>query len=107
MVKVQQQNGIDDCGAFACAIAYLLCQRKDPSQYNFNQKLMRAEFDKVYNEAAAPFFQSFNYNACAVDITNINLNWGFKCVDKQAQQMESGRNRRANNLITMQPVYTL
>jgi Ulp1 family protease len=44
MVKVQQQEGINDCGLFACAYISLLSNGLDPSQHTFDQRLLRLTF---------------------------------------------------------------
>ena len=44
MVKVQQQEGVNDCGLFACAYITLLASGLDPSQYTFDQGSLRFAF---------------------------------------------------------------
>ena len=44
-VQVQQQEGVDYCGLFACAYLELLSQARDPACYKFNQVSMRKIFD--------------------------------------------------------------
>ena len=44
MVKVQQLEGVNDCGLFACAYITLLASGLDPSQYTFDQGSLRFAF---------------------------------------------------------------
>ncbi len=46
MVKVQQQEGINDGGLFVCAFKETLTLGLDPSQYTFDQSLLRRKIPK-------------------------------------------------------------
>jgi hypothetical protein len=55
-INVQYQNGGNDCGLFAIAMAHAVCSGQDPSQLRFDQDLMRLHL--VYameNQLLMPF----------------------------------------------------
>ena len=72
------------CGA----IADLLCQFKDPSQYIFDQLSMSAKFDSVFNDRVFDGFQS-TYRVSKTVITKIQLNLGFVRLDKLVYEILS------------------
>ena len=53
---VQQQEGGNDCGLFAIAFATLLCVGRDPAKERFDQKIMRQELLKSFEEEDMALF---------------------------------------------------
>ena len=74
----------------------LLCIHKDQSQYIFNQLLLRRTFDNVFDSFFFKGFESI-YTESEIEITQINLNWGFIWHDSCKTIRENGRNRLENN----------
>ena len=81
MVKVQQQEGINDCGLFVCAFMETLTLGLDPSQFTFDQSLLRLKFRQILEDGE---FQSFDGIHVPVDpiATIVPVEWGFKWNDK-------------------------
>ena len=44
-VKMQQQNGIDDCGLFSLASVLALCNNMNLAILNFKQNTMRVQYN--------------------------------------------------------------
>jgi hypothetical protein len=103
MVKVQQQQGVNDCGLFACAYIDLLSNGLDPSQYTFDQISLRSSFRKFLDEDA---FQQFTniYNPCLVEFNEIEIDWGYKWEERFADLMEqfkANRNKKTESYIVL------
>ena len=94
MVKVQQQEGVNDCGLFACAYITLLASGLDPSQYTFNQGSLRYAFRNFLLENKVPFFDG-TYTPRPVEITTISVDWGYKWADKFANLIEQYKETRS------------
>lgn len=53
---VQQQEGGNDCGLFAIAFATLLCVGRDPAKERCDQKILRQELLKSFEEGDITLF---------------------------------------------------
>jgi hypothetical protein len=94
MVKVQQQEGVNDCGLFACAYITLLASGLDPSQYNFDQGSLRFAFRNLLLENKVQFFDG-TYTSRPVEITTISVDWDYKLADKFANLIEQYKEKRS------------
>jgi hypothetical protein len=56
LVNVQGQNGIYDCGLFAIAYAFEICNNKNPAKIEFHQELMRDHYNNCIKKN---MFESF------------------------------------------------
>jgi hypothetical protein len=83
MVKVQQQQGVNDCGLFACAYITLLSNGLDPSQYTFDQVSLRSSFRKFLADDAMQNFDGV-HTQCLSEMTEITVDWGYKWEEKFA-----------------------
>ena len=93
MVKVQQPEGVNDCGLFACAYITLLASGLDPSQYTFNQGSLRFAFRNFLLENKVQFFDG-TYTPRLVEITTISVDWGYKWADKFTNLIEQYKEKR-------------
>ena len=50
VVNVQRQEGGDSCGLFAAAIAYDLCNRKDPFLMTYNESRLRPHLQRCFHQ---------------------------------------------------------
>ena len=73
-VTVQQQKGANDCGLFACAFLDLLSQAKDPSQYTFNQLIMRDKFNFFLESKTFTGFAS-ELKECETQTSIVIVDW--------------------------------
>ena len=48
VINVQTQKGVSECGAFAIAMAYDLCNHLDPFQRAYDQSKLRLNIEKVF-----------------------------------------------------------
>ena len=58
MVKVQNQQGVDDCGLFAIANAVSLARKIDPTNVTYVQCQVRAHLISCFQECKITFFPS-------------------------------------------------
>jgi hypothetical protein len=99
MVKVQQQQGVNDCGLFACAYITLLSNGLDPSQYTFDQVTLRCSFRKFLADDTIQNFGGVQ-TQCLSEMTEITIDWGYKWEDKFADlivQFKENRNKKIDN----------
>jgi hypothetical protein len=90
MIKVQQQEGVNDCGLFACAYISLLSNGQDPSQHTFDQRLLRLSFRRFLEGDDIPYFCPINAKS-QIEITTVEIDWGFKYEEKYADLIEQYR----------------
>lgn len=72
---VQQQEGGNDCGLFAIAFATLLCVGRDPAKERCDQKILRQELLKSFEEGDITLFVEKACSTSKKEDTKILYEW--------------------------------
>ena len=96
MIKVQQQDGNNDCGLFICAFMETLTLGLDPSQFKFDQASLRLIFKQILEGGE---FKSFDGILVPVEpvITIVPIEWGYKWDDKFENLYGQYKSNRSKN----------
>jgi hypothetical protein len=76
--------------AYACAYISLLSNGQDPSQHTFDQRLLRLSFRRFLEGDDIPYFCPINAKS-QIEITTVEIDWGFKYEEKYADLIEQYR----------------
>ncbi len=77
----------------------------DPSQHTFDQRLLRLTFRRFLEGDDIPYFCPINVKA-QIEITTVEIGWGYKYEEKYADLIEQYR-KNLNNETGKEPVITL
>ena len=90
-VQVQQQEGVDYCGLFACAYLELLSEARDPACYKFNQ--MRKIFDNFLRFDSFEGFEA-EENGTVPTLKQILIDWKVTWEERCAEMRDAIRQKR-------------